>query len=206
MFLITITRLKLTHCHQLRAGRAEFHHPSSLHDIAALGAGIKRIICHSVFTSYLRISELLRLISLSGSDHRNQHCPGPQRVCWQGSRYDDRQAPLFTGRAPGWDWAGTVFMFTGGPTRLPSRAAHLLPLSRERGTFYKYKPCLWCTSPPCFEAYWGNCIWCSSKQTSNGKTLYFVEIMFVKWRMGQEEATEGLGTGNDDLNYLMTHH
>ena len=24
--------------------------------------------------------------------------------------------------------------------------------------------------------------------------------------MGQEEATEGLGTGNDDLNYLITHH
>ena len=24
--------------------------------------------------------------------------------------------------------------------------------------------------------------------------------------MGQEEATEGLGTGNDELNYLITHH
>ena len=30
MLLITITRLKLTHCHQLRAGRAKFHHPASL--------------------------------------------------------------------------------------------------------------------------------------------------------------------------------
>ena len=32
--------------------------------------------------------------------------------------------------------------------------------------------------------------------------------MFVTYRprLGQEEATEGLGTGNDDLNYLITHH
>ena len=41
------------------------------------------------------------------------------------------------------------------------------------------------------------------------RSLYFfVEIMFVTYRprLGQEEATEGLGTGNDDLNYLITHH
>ena len=38
--------------------------------------------------------------------------------------------------------------------------------------------------------------------------IFFVEIMFVTYRprLGQEEATEGLGTGNDDLNYLITHH
>ena len=74
MLLITITRLKLTHCHQLRAGRARFHHSAAHYsDIAALG-GIKRIICHSPLHVISQISGL-RLILLSGSDHRNQHWP-----------------------------------------------------------------------------------------------------------------------------------
>ena len=49
----------------------------------------------------------------------------------------------------------------------------------------------------------------ASKRKSDDKIfILFVEIMFVTYRprLGQEEATEGLGTGNDDLNYLITHH
>ena len=33
----------------------------------------------------------------------------------------------------------------------------------------------------------------------------FVQILFVTLGLGQEEATERLGRGNDDLNYLITH-
>ena len=37
--------------------------------------------------------------------------------------------------------------------------------------------------------------------------MFLVEILFVTLGLGlgQEEATEWLGTGNDDLNYLITH-
>ena len=126
MLLITITRLKLTHCHQLRAGRAKFHHSTAHYsDIAALG-GIKRIICHSPLHVISQISEL-RLILLSGSDHRNQHWPDTKGLLtgftlwWQTPLFTVQRSLfhiVFTGRAPGRDWAGTVFMFTGGPTRL----------------------------------------------------------------------------------------
>ena len=212
------------------SGGLYFTIPANYSDIAALG-GIKRD--NLSLPSHLRISA--EIDSLSGFDHRNQHCPGPppQRVCWQGSRYDDRllSAPgpqcSLAGRRAGTEQStgDSVYVY-----RWPDPPHHAgSPLSERGALFTKSLP----LHPPRLKlkivcktlknmTFLMNfkysqarlkLLW-ETRRIIKGSFIkqchifvFLVEILFVTLGLGlgQEEATEWLGTGNDDLNYLITH-